>query len=29
MAKLDTKPLEFPSFPKVNENTMTIIKSCL
>ncbi|CAD8087916.1 unnamed protein product [Paramecium sonneborni] len=29
MAKLDTKPLEFPSQPKVSELTIKIIKGCL
>ncbi|CAK79528.1 unnamed protein product (macronuclear) [Paramecium tetraurelia] len=29
MGKLDTKPLEFPPFPKVSEQTIKIIKGCL
>ncbi|CAD8065045.1 unnamed protein product [Paramecium primaurelia] len=29
MAKLDTKPLEFPPYPKVTEQTIKIIKGCL
>ncbi|CAD8075624.1 unnamed protein product [Paramecium sonneborni] len=29
MAKLDTKPLEFPPYPKVSELTIRIIKGCL
>ncbi|CAD8167079.1 unnamed protein product [Paramecium pentaurelia] len=29
MAKLDTKPLEFPTYPKVSEQTIKIIKGCL
>ncbi|CAD8050500.1 unnamed protein product [Paramecium sonneborni] len=29
MTKLDTKPLEFPSFPKVSDQTKFIIKNCL
>ncbi|CAD8160861.1 unnamed protein product [Paramecium octaurelia] len=29
MAKLDTKPLEFPPYPKVTEQTIKIIRGCL